>query len=82
MNLFRRLFAEGAFSAAYVPMFSRKLHGPGGIDAAPASGPEASRLAAVSLEVFERDWRHGASPVLGRDFHGVITKTQKERRGR
>jgi putative peptidoglycan lipid II flippase len=24
-NLFRRLFAEGAFSAAYVPMFSRRL---------------------------------------------------------
>ena len=29
-NIFRRLFAEGAFSAAYVPMFSRRLHGPGG----------------------------------------------------
>lgn len=33
-NTFRRLFAEGAFSAAYVPMFSRKLHGEGGHDAA------------------------------------------------
>ena len=33
-NTFRRLFAEGAFSAAYVPMFSRKLHGKGGHDAA------------------------------------------------
>ena len=29
-NIFRRLFAEGAFSAAYVPMFSRRLHGEGG----------------------------------------------------
>ena len=29
-NSFRRLFAEGAFSAAYVPMFSRRLHGEGG----------------------------------------------------
>ncbi len=35
-NLFRRLFAEGAFSAAYVPMFSRKLHGPDGVSAARA----------------------------------------------
>ncbi|KEO88554.1 virulence factor MviN [Erythrobacter longus] len=26
-NVFRRLFAEGAFSAAFVPMFSRRLHG-------------------------------------------------------
>src|SRR3546814_12011870 len=29
-NTFRRLFEEGAFSAAYVPMFSRELPGPGG----------------------------------------------------
>lgn len=30
-NLFRRLFAEGAFSAAYVPMFSRRLHSTDGL---------------------------------------------------
>jgi putative peptidoglycan lipid II flippase len=29
-NTFRRLFAEGAFSAAFVPMYSRALHGEGG----------------------------------------------------
>src|SRR5919197_4178061 len=28
-NLFRRLFAEGAFSAAFVPLFSRELQGEG-----------------------------------------------------
>lgn len=28
-NLFRRLFAEGAFSAAFVPLFSRELQGHG-----------------------------------------------------
>jgi len=33
-NVFRRLFAEGAFSAAFVPMFSKRLHGEGGIEAA------------------------------------------------
>lgn len=37
-NVFRRLFAEGAFSAAFVPMFSKKLHADsedgGGLDAA------------------------------------------------
>ena len=37
-NVFRRLFAEGAFSAAFVPMFSKRLHGPeeegGGIEGA------------------------------------------------
>ncbi|WP_114954912.1 murein biosynthesis integral membrane protein MurJ [Sphingosinicella terrae] len=29
-NIFRRLFAEGAFSAAFVPLFSRRLHGEDG----------------------------------------------------
>lgn len=33
-NIFRRLFAEGAFSAAFVPMFSKELHGAGGMAAA------------------------------------------------
>ena len=33
-NIFRRLFGEGAFSAAYVPMFSQRLHGQGGLAAA------------------------------------------------
>lgn len=37
-NVFRRLFAEGAFSAAFVPMFSKRLHGAeeqgGGIESA------------------------------------------------
>ena len=33
-NVFRRLFAEGAFSAAFVPMFSKRLNGEGGIDEA------------------------------------------------
>ena len=33
-NTFRRLFAEGAFSAAFVPMFSKRLHGEGGLEAA------------------------------------------------
>src|SRR6201988_3604810 len=28
-NLFRRLFAEGAFSAAFVPLFARELQGDG-----------------------------------------------------
>jgi len=33
-NVFRRLFAEGAFSAAFVPMFSKRLNGDGGIEEA------------------------------------------------
>lgn len=44
-NTFRRLFAEGAFSVAFVPMYSRALHGEGGED-------EASRFAGDVLSVF------------------------------
>ena len=33
-NTFRRLFAEGAFSVAFIPMYSRELNGPGGEEAA------------------------------------------------
>jgi len=33
-NTFRRLFAEGAFSAAFVPMFSKRLHSDAGLDSA------------------------------------------------
>lgn len=28
-NIFRRLFAEGAFSAAFVPLFNKRMNGPG-----------------------------------------------------
>lgn len=31
-NMFRALFAEGAFSAAFIPMFNRKAAGPGGVN--------------------------------------------------
>jgi putative peptidoglycan lipid II flippase len=39
-NLFRRLFAEGAFSVAFVPLFSKKLEA-GGIDEAAIFAEEA-----------------------------------------
>ena len=44
-NTFRRLFAEGAFSVAFVPMYSRALHGEGGEEA-------ANRFANDVLSVF------------------------------
>jgi len=44
-NLFRRLFAEGAFSSAFVPMFSKHLHGEGG-------RAEGERFAGHVLAVF------------------------------
>lgn len=44
-NTFRRLFAEGAFSVAFVPMFTKKLAGEGG-DA------DAERFASEVLSVF------------------------------
>jgi putative peptidoglycan lipid II flippase len=44
-NLFRRLFGEGAFSAGFVPLFSKRLHGEGGME-------EARRFAEEVLAVF------------------------------
>ncbi len=34
-NMFRRLFAEGAFDAAFIPLFAKRLH---------ADGPDAARV--------------------------------------
>ena len=48
-NVFRRLFAEGAFSAAFVPMFSKRLHGASD----PETGLEEARsFSADVLSVF------------------------------
>jgi len=44
-NTFRRLFAEGAFSVAFVPMYTRRLHGEAGEEA-------ADRFAGDVLSVF------------------------------
>lgn len=40
-NFFRRLFAEGAFNAAFVPLFGRKLH---------EEGPEGARAFAAQAQ--------------------------------
>ena len=48
-NTFRRLFAEGAFSVAFVPMYSRALHGH---DGEPGSEELAEKFADDVLSVF------------------------------
>lgn len=48
-NTFRRLFAEGAFSVAFVPLYSRALHGN---DGQPGSEEAANRFANDVLGVF------------------------------
>src|SRR5580693_4854634 len=50
-NFFRRLFAEGAFSAAFVPMFARELQG-NGRDAALAFARQAHAALLVVLLPF------------------------------
>jgi putative peptidoglycan lipid II flippase len=50
-NLFRRLFAEGAFSAAFVPLFARELEGEGR-DAALAFARQAHACLLVVLLPF------------------------------
>lgn len=48
-NTFRRLFAEGAFSVAFVPLYSRALHG---TDGKPGSEAAAQQFADDVLAVF------------------------------
>ncbi len=48
-NTFRRLFAEGAFSVAFVPMYSRALHG---ADDSAAGEAAANKFANDVLSVF------------------------------
>ena len=50
-NLFRRLFAEGAFSAAFVPLFARRLAGEGR-DAARLFAEQAQAVLLFALVVF------------------------------
>ncbi len=47
-NMFRALFAEGAFSAAFIPLFNKKVAGEGGL---PAGYDFAERALAVLLPV-------------------------------
>ena len=73
-NLFRRLFAEGAFNSAFVPLYARALEGEGE-DAARRFGEEALSVLLTSLLDLHRDrrdrhadpdvasWRRASSPI-------------------
>jgi len=50
-NLFRRLFGEGAFNAAFVPLFARRLEG-AGADAARAFAGDVLSVLLVALLIF------------------------------
>lgn len=50
-NLFRRLFAEGAFNAAFVPLFAKELEGEGREEAAKFAGEVFSALTLILLVI-------------------------------
>ena len=50
-NLFRRLFAEGAFNAAFVPLFAKELEGEGNEEAAKFAGEVFSVLTLILLVI-------------------------------
>ncbi len=50
-NLFRRLFAEGAFDSAFIPLFAKRLHGEGE-GAARAFAEQALAFLTVALVAF------------------------------
>ena len=51
-NLFRRLFAEGAFDAAFIPLFAKRFHGEGGEDGARAFAEQALAGLTLALVAF------------------------------
>lgn len=51
-NLFRRLFAEGAFDAAFIPLFAKRFHDEGGEAAARAFAEQALARLTLVLVVF------------------------------
>ena len=51
-NLFRRLFAEGAFDAAFIPLFAKRYHSEGGEVAARAFAEQALAGLTLVLLVF------------------------------
>jgi putative peptidoglycan lipid II flippase len=51
-NLFRRLFAEGAFDAAFIPLFAKRFHGEEGEGAARAFAEQALAGLALVLLIF------------------------------
>jgi putative peptidoglycan lipid II flippase len=51
-NMFRRFFGEGAFSAGFVPLFSQRLHGEGGMEEAKAFSEEVLAVFLPFLALF------------------------------
>lgn len=76
-NTFRRLFAEGAFSVAFIPMYSRALHGEGGEDAAAKFADDVLSVFLWVLLAFSAVMMiamPGIVWILARDFQEVPGK--------
>ena len=76
-NLLRRLFAEGAFSVAFIPMYSRALHGEGGEDAAAKFADDVLSVFLWVLLAFSAVMMiamPGIVWILARDFQEVPGK--------
>lgn len=76
-NTFRRLFAEGAFSVAFVPMYSRALHGEGGDEAAAKFADDVLSVFLWVLLAFSAIMMiamPGIVWILARDFQEVPGK--------
>lgn len=76
-NTFRRLFAEGAFSVAFVPMYSRALHGEGGEEAAAKFADDVLSVFLWVLLAFSAIMMivmPGIVWILARDFQEVPGK--------
>jgi putative peptidoglycan lipid II flippase len=76
-NTFRRLFAEGAFSVAFVPMYSKKLHGDEGEDGAAVFANDVLSVFVWVLFGFSLLCIAGMEGIvwlLAREYHSVPGK--------
>lgn len=76
-NTFRRLFAEGAFSVAFVPMYSRALHGEGSEAAAAKFADDVLSVfiwALLGFSALMMVAMPGVVWILARDFQAVPGK--------
>ncbi|MBB5685173.1 murein biosynthesis integral membrane protein MurJ [Sphingobium boeckii] len=76
-NTFRRLFGEGAFSAGFVPLFSQRYHGPGGMEEARKFSEEVLAVFLPTLFLFTLVFELAMPLFVGAIASGFVDEPAK-----
>ena len=76
-NTFRRLFGEGAFSAGFVPLFSQRYHGPGGLEEARKFSEEVLAVFLPTLFLFTLVFELAMPLFVGAIASGFVDEPAK-----